>query len=155
MPLSHKGEVIKKALQSEYGKSRGEKILYAGKNAGTFTGIDSRADALTKCADALNKVTNRFDALMSRKIPKGRDTDYKHSRESAARHIRQIRSSRTGDPEADKALIQETYLQERYDLGLITKRELEEGIKKAWERWENSQEVWDPKTSQWIPKNKR
>jgi hypothetical protein len=46
MPLTHKGEVIKKALQEEYGEERGESVLYAGKNKGTFTGIDQRARSL-------------------------------------------------------------------------------------------------------------
>jgi hypothetical protein len=43
MPLSAKGETIKAALQKEYGKEKGERVLYAGKNAGTFTGIDTAA----------------------------------------------------------------------------------------------------------------
>jgi len=41
MPLTAKGEEIKSALTEEYGEKRGESILYAGKNAGTFTGIDA------------------------------------------------------------------------------------------------------------------
>ncbi len=41
MPLTEKGETIKHALQKEYGKEKGERVLYAGKNKGTFTGIDS------------------------------------------------------------------------------------------------------------------
>lgn len=41
MPLSAKGAEIKKALTGEYGAERGEQVLYAGKNKGTFTGIDS------------------------------------------------------------------------------------------------------------------
>jgi hypothetical protein len=40
MPLTTKGSKIKSALQKEYGAKRGESILYAGKNKGTFTGID-------------------------------------------------------------------------------------------------------------------
>jgi hypothetical protein len=40
MPLSSKGETIKAALEKEYGKEKGERVLYAGKNKGTFTGID-------------------------------------------------------------------------------------------------------------------
>jgi hypothetical protein len=41
MPLTAKGEEIKSALQKEYGEAKGEQVLYAGKNKGTFTGIDS------------------------------------------------------------------------------------------------------------------
>jgi hypothetical protein len=41
MPLTAKGAQIKKALTREYGPKKGEQVLYAGKNAGHFTGIDS------------------------------------------------------------------------------------------------------------------
>jgi hypothetical protein len=57
MPLTHKGNVLKEALQREYGKERGESVLYAGKNSGKFTGIDSEFNA--KCdaiADAVKKL---------------------------------------------------------------------------------------------------
>ncbi len=43
MPLTHKGEVIKAAMQKEYGPKKGEQVLYASKNAGTITGIDENA----------------------------------------------------------------------------------------------------------------
>jgi hypothetical protein len=63
MPLTAKGAKIKSALTKEYGEKKGEEALYAGENAGTFTGIDSariadildRADALEKRMDALTK----------------------------------------------------------------------------------------------------
>ena len=42
MPLTAKGEEIKGALEKEYGGKAGERILYAGKNKGTFTGIDAQ-----------------------------------------------------------------------------------------------------------------
>jgi len=45
MPLTAKGEKIEKALVKEYGEKKGEQVLYAGKNKGTFTGIDSRHDS--------------------------------------------------------------------------------------------------------------
>ena len=42
MPLTSKGEKILSNLIEEYGsKEKGEQVLYAGKNKGTFTGIDS------------------------------------------------------------------------------------------------------------------
>jgi hypothetical protein len=44
MPLTEKGEEIKAALVKEYGEKKGEEVLYAGKNKGTFTGIDSSRD---------------------------------------------------------------------------------------------------------------
>ena len=52
MPLTHKGEKIKKALEQEYGKKKGEQVLYAGKNKGTFTGIDSK-DEIHSYMDAV------------------------------------------------------------------------------------------------------
>ena len=39
MPLTKKGEKIKKAMQDEYGKERGERIFYASENAGTIKGV--------------------------------------------------------------------------------------------------------------------
>lgn len=41
MPLTAKGEEIRKHLEQEYGAKKGEQVLYAGKNKGTFTGIDA------------------------------------------------------------------------------------------------------------------
>jgi hypothetical protein len=54
MPLTSKGEKIKAALTKEYGEKKAEQVLYAGKNKGTFTGIDAVAaqDALRCAADA-------------------------------------------------------------------------------------------------------
>lgn len=56
MPLTPKGEEIKKALQEEYGKEKGEQVLYAGKNKGTFTGIDDDDDHGTALDQARAKV---------------------------------------------------------------------------------------------------
>lgn len=41
MPLTAKGSEIKSALVKEYGEKKGEQVFYAGKNKGTFTGIDA------------------------------------------------------------------------------------------------------------------
>jgi hypothetical protein len=41
MPLTEKGREIENSLVKEYGKEKGEQVLYAGKNKGVFTGIDS------------------------------------------------------------------------------------------------------------------
>lgn len=60
MPLTHKGAVIKAALQKEYGEKAGERILYAGKNKGTFTGIDSHIERIAAECDRLDA---RMDAL--------------------------------------------------------------------------------------------
>jgi hypothetical protein len=56
MPLTAKGTEIKAALTKEYGEKKGEQVLYAGKNKGTFTGIDeAKMDAMLRRLDALAK----------------------------------------------------------------------------------------------------
>lgn len=64
MPLTEKGEKIKAALQKEYGAERGERILYAGKNAGTFTGIDACGGYMDACrrgdAIGIKRATDRM-----------------------------------------------------------------------------------------------
>lgn len=65
MPLTAKGEKIKEALTKEYGEKKGEQVLYAGKNKGTFTGIDSaKMDAL---CDAVATLGSRVDAMETRR----------------------------------------------------------------------------------------
>jgi hypothetical protein len=39
MPLTKKGSKIKKAMASEYGEKRGEKVFYASENAGKIKGV--------------------------------------------------------------------------------------------------------------------
>jgi hypothetical protein len=67
MPLSQKGRVIKAALQKEYGEKRGEKILYAGKNKGTFKGIDALVDATAR-------LDMRLGSLAAKKVKLGKPT---------------------------------------------------------------------------------
>jgi hypothetical protein len=64
MPLTAKGSHLKEKLQEEYGPEKGERVLYAGKNAGTFSGIDSmsRSDAIRAIRDAVEDIGRRFDA---------------------------------------------------------------------------------------------
>ena len=38
MPLTKKGRKIKRAMQEEYGKERGERVFYASQNKGTIKG---------------------------------------------------------------------------------------------------------------------
>lgn len=65
MPLTAKGEKIKEALTKEYGEKKGEQVLYAGKNKGTFTGIDSaKMDAL---CDAVATLGSRVDAMETKR----------------------------------------------------------------------------------------
>jgi hypothetical protein len=65
MPLTEKGEKIKSALEKEYGKEHGDRVLYAGKNAGTFTGIDSAK--LDRVADAMVNLHDRLDKMQARR----------------------------------------------------------------------------------------
>jgi len=45
VPLTDKGEKIKKAMKKQYGKKKGEKIFYASANKGTITSIEKRKHA--------------------------------------------------------------------------------------------------------------
>lgn len=42
MPLTTKGKKIKKAMQKEYGKKKGEKVFYATENKGKIKGIKKK-----------------------------------------------------------------------------------------------------------------
>jgi hypothetical protein len=61
MPLSSKGQEILSNLDKEYGAEKGKQVLYAGKNKGTFTGIDAVADAVSAMCDSVDKLAARFD----------------------------------------------------------------------------------------------
>ena len=39
MPLTKKGQKIKRAMDKEYGKERGDRVFYASANKGTITGV--------------------------------------------------------------------------------------------------------------------
>jgi hypothetical protein len=40
MPLTEKGQKIKRQMVSQYGPKKGEEVFYASKNAGKITGVD-------------------------------------------------------------------------------------------------------------------
>lgn len=40
MPLTKKGSKIKRAMQKQYGKKRGEAVFFASRNKGTISGVD-------------------------------------------------------------------------------------------------------------------
>jgi len=42
MPLTTKGEKIKRNMTEKYGKERGEKIFHASRNKGTIKGVDRK-----------------------------------------------------------------------------------------------------------------
>jgi len=62
MPLTGKGEKILEHLEAEYGAEKGKSVLYAGKNAGTFSGIDALADAVAAMCDRFDDACARRDA---------------------------------------------------------------------------------------------
>ena len=55
MPLTAKGNEILSNLEKEYGAEKGKQVLYAGKNKGTFTGIDSVDRRASAAADRADK----------------------------------------------------------------------------------------------------
>jgi len=80
MPLTAKGEKIKSALTKEYGEKKGESVLYAGKNKGTFTGIDEEGPAgaagkelpnLDSLMDSVSNLAHQFDAMCDAEKKKG------------------------------------------------------------------------------------
>lgn len=42
MPLTEKGKKIKKSMEAEYGKDKGERVFYASQNKGTITGTHGK-----------------------------------------------------------------------------------------------------------------
>lgn len=46
MPLTHKGKVIEKAMEKEYGEKKGKSLFYASKNKGTIKGVEAKKKAL-------------------------------------------------------------------------------------------------------------
>lgn len=43
MPLTKKGEKIKKAMETQYGKKKGERVFYAAENKGSIKGVAKKA----------------------------------------------------------------------------------------------------------------
>lgn len=39
MPLTEKGKKIKKAMEKQYGKKKGQSVFYASENAGKIKGV--------------------------------------------------------------------------------------------------------------------
>ena len=42
VPLTGKGEKIKKAMTEQYGEKKGESVFYASANKGVITGVEKR-----------------------------------------------------------------------------------------------------------------
>jgi len=61
MPLTSKGRKILASLEKQYGEKKAKQVLYAGKNKGTFTGIDSLTDDdVTRARDVLHSSCTHF-----------------------------------------------------------------------------------------------
>lgn len=58
MPLTEKGEDIKRAMEKNYGKEKGERVFYASKNKGVISGIDD--------AEPADYLLTRFDGVVAR-----------------------------------------------------------------------------------------
>lgn len=80
MPLTAKGQEILASLEKQHGPEKAKQILYAGKNAGTFTGIDdmdegmadsvrARVDAI---CDSVQRLNSRMDVYINPKGPNGK-----------------------------------------------------------------------------------
>lgn len=54
MPLTKKGRKIKKAMEKEYGKKKGERVFYASVNKGKISGTDYKHPSDNKRKKAQN-----------------------------------------------------------------------------------------------------
>lgn len=79
MPLTAKGTELKSALTKEYGEEKGERVLYAGKNKGTFTGIDTaEIDAACRVLeDEIEGLNRRVDAYCDARTDAQREPEHK------------------------------------------------------------------------------
>jgi hypothetical protein len=68
VPLTEKGREIKSALVEEYGEKKGEQVLYAGKNKGTFTGIDGFNEEKEREAEKEGAVKSHDDNFGTTKM---------------------------------------------------------------------------------------
>lgn len=55
MPLNAKGEKVKKAMESQYGKEKGERVFYASESKGTIKGVTKGRPQLAHQREAIKK----------------------------------------------------------------------------------------------------
>lgn len=77
-PLTSKGAEIRRAMEREYGKKKGESVFYASRNKGTISGVDARGatDELRRAIAAGNAEAEhqrQAERLMSGAHVSGRD----------------------------------------------------------------------------------
>lgn len=84
MPLTSKGEEIKKNMESEYGPKKGEAVFYASKNKGTISGVDSMlgggcdAVPIAKCYDQSYPPMDPTSIGAMPTMERGADAETKH-----------------------------------------------------------------------------
>lgn len=54
MPLTQKGEEIKRNMEKEYGPEKGERVFYASRNKGTISGVDHADSTSGGAGDAIH-----------------------------------------------------------------------------------------------------
>jgi hypothetical protein len=48
MPLTKKGSKVKREMQEQYGKEKGESVFYAARNKGTIKGVEKKRPAKSR-----------------------------------------------------------------------------------------------------------
>ena len=67
MPLTKKGQKIKKAMEKQYGKERGDRVFYAAENKGTIKGVAKKADG-GKTKSRVNEAGNYTKPTMRKQL---------------------------------------------------------------------------------------
>lgn len=145
MPLTSKGKKILRSLQEEYGAEKGERVLYAGKNAGTFTGIDTAEldDAVVDGAKAWLDASEWERQRAERDKPTGSDVN-KYNAVAVQKAIE--RSNPKIGPKEAKLI--HALLRGRGDDAMAAMCDSVERMK-ADCRLDAAYEEWDPKTKKW------
>jgi hypothetical protein len=69
MPLTEKGTEIKKAMESEYGPEKGERVFYASRNAGKISGVDEMTANDVPIADCYKDAAQDSEAPAYNSVP--------------------------------------------------------------------------------------
>jgi len=56
MPLTSKGETIKKAMQKQYGEEKGKQVFYASESKGTIKGVHPKGSKRAKQVAAMKRL---------------------------------------------------------------------------------------------------
>lgn len=55
MPLTDKGQKIRRGMEREYGRKKGEQVFYASRNKGVISGVDSQTGEVESYMDAVRR----------------------------------------------------------------------------------------------------